>query len=140
MSTLKLNYKTAVFKLCLDSKSTGTVVGQRLLEPIPFSSLPDMIFKLDYVMDMQNYPRAFQRKRQFETDGKKDASVPYATTPDEAMSAEAVDGLDGSLVTLMLQVMTRQNATWQGSISVSSERFLFDSALQMLDIIDRLTD
>ena len=140
MAKLKLNYNTAVFKLCLDSKTSGTVAGQRLRESIAFSNLTDLLIKLDYVMDMQDYPRAFQRKRQFEQDGKKDTAVPFATSPDDVMSAEAVDSYAGAQATLMLQIMTRQNATWQGSVSSGAERFLFDSDLQLLEIIDRLTD
>ena len=142
MTTLKLNYKTAIFRLCINSKSSGTIVGQRLREPIPFSSLPDLLFKLDYIMDKQDYPRAFQRKRLFEQDSKKYDGLAYAETPEEAMTAEAVDASTGEVITLRLQVITRQNATWQGSVSIvsssDSERFDFDSDLQLLVIIDRL--
>ena len=139
MAILKLNYNTAVFKLCLDSKTSGKIAGQRLREPIPFSDLPEMLLKIDYVMDMQDYPRAFQRKRQFEIAEKKVSDIPYAASPDDMMSAESVEGCSGGLVTLMLQVMTRQNSTWQGTVTANSERFIFESVLNLLEVIEKLT-
>ena len=140
MEALKLNYNTALFKLCFDSKTSGLITGQRLRETIPFSDLPETLLKIDCVMDMQNYPRAFQRKRQFGNTERKAASVPYAASLEEMLSEEAVDRCSGAIATLLLQVMTRQNSTWQGSVTSNSERFRFDSVLQLLEIIDKLTD
>ena len=141
MDQLRLNFKSAIFKLCLNTKSSGIIVGQRLCEPIPFSSLPDMLFRLDYVMDGQNYPRAFQRKRSFERDNKKHENVAYAKSPAELTSLEVVDSYSGEVATLLLHVITRQNATWQGSVTVDggTERYDFDSDLQLLEIIDGLS-
>lgn len=140
MASLKLNYNTAVFILCFDSKTSGRIAGRRLREPIPFFDLPAMLLKIDSVMDLQDYPRAFQRKRQFENAAKSVQSVPYARDEDEMMTAEDVDALEGKLITLKLQVMTRQSATWQGSVTAGSERFMFESVLQLLEFIDKLTD
>ena len=140
MATLKLNYNTAAFKLCFDSKTSGIMTGQRLRESIPFSDLPEMLLKVDLIMDMQDHPRAFQRKRQFESTEKKTSSVPYAETPEDMISDEVVAGLSGKLATLTLQVMARQNSTWQGTVTANAERYTFDSVLQLLEVIDKLTD
>ena len=139
MTILKLNYNTAAFKLCFDSKTSGKITGQRLREPVPFSDLPEMLLKIDNVMDLQDHPRAFQRKRQFESTDKKTVPIPYARELDEMMSADDVDGSSGALVTITLLVMTRQNATWQGSVNAGSGRLMFESVLQLLEIIDKLT-
>jgi len=141
MTLLNLNYNTSIFKLCFNTKTTGIVAGQRLREPFLFSSLPDMIFKLEYIMDMQNYPSAFQRKRHFKCDTKKYACVAYATSNDEVMSDEAVEACYGDFATLMLHILTRQNATWQGSVAIGDppEYFAFESYLKLLEIIDKLS-
>ncbi len=138
MSILKLNYNTAVFKLCFDTDISGVIAGRRLCEPIPFSDLSEMFLKLDYIMDGQDYPRAFQRKRQFEQGKKTTASVPYANSAEEMMTPEAVEGMTGRRGTLLLQVMTRQNATWQGSLTYGNERRMFESVLQLIADIGEL--
>ncbi|NLB29776.1 MAG: hypothetical protein GX823_06090 [Clostridiales bacterium] len=140
MAILKLNYNTATFKLCFDTKASGRIVGQRLQAPIAFFDLPEMLLKIDAVMDLQDYPRAFQRKRKFENVSEKAVSVPYAVTAEDMMDSEVVDGSSGELATITLQVMTRQNATWQGSVTDGSERLMFDSVLQLLGFIDKLTN
>lgn len=140
MASLKLNYNTAVFKLCFDTRTSGKIVGRRLREPVVFYDLPAMLLKIDAVMDMQDYPRAFQRKRQFDAVADDSAEVPCAREADEMMGEEEVGGYAGELVTLLLQVMTRQNATWQGSIGHEGERHMFESVLQLLEHIDKITD
>lgn len=141
MADLRLNYNTSQFRVCMDTKSSGRLVAQRLRAAIPFSDLPDMLLKADIVMDAQDHPRAFQRKRQF-VESSADSSIPYAREPEEMMSAEAVENESGALATLQLQVTTRQNASWQGALSVvgKDERHTFESVLQLLALIDELTE
>lgn len=140
MADLRLNYNTAMFYVCMDTKTSGRLVSRRLTAPIAFNDLPSLLLKADLVMDAQDHPRAFQRKRQFDESQSRAASVPYAQSENEMMSEEEVEAAAGALTTLRLQVVTRQNASWQGAVTTpDKQRHSFDSVLQLLELIDNLT-
>lgn len=138
MGSLKLNYNTAMFRTCLDTATSGRIVGRRLSAPIPFAGFVDLVLKADTVMDIQDYPRAFQRKRQFREPA--DTSLPCAETEEDMMDEAAVNSARGARATFLLHVISRQNACWQGAVITPEDdrRHPFDSVLQLLEILDTL--
>ncbi|MCL1906035.1 MAG: hypothetical protein FWG06_03390, partial [Clostridiales bacterium] len=64
---MKLNRGNSSLRICVDSvahgQASGRVYGQRLEEPLLFSDIGDLLIKIDDLLNVQDYPRAFQRKR-----------------------------------------------------------------------------
>ena len=123
---LRLNYNSAKLRICVDdtdgSVVSGRVYSGRLREPLFFPDLNSLVLRLDLLMDEQNYPQAFQRKRTFRTvappSKKKAGDAPPAEEEDDRpyMDAETVDRAVGGKATFVLQVLSRQNANWQGFV------------------------
>jgi hypothetical protein len=123
-SQLRLNYNSAKLRICVDSADGGAISGRvysgRLKDPLVFQDLNSLVLRLDRLMDEQNYPQAFQRKRTFRTvapPSKKDkAAAPEEEDDRPYMDAETVDRAVGKRATFVLQVLSRQNTNWQGHV------------------------
>ena len=133
---IKFNYNNAMLRICVDEGHCGTLVGQRLREPIPFSDFVDLVLKIEAILDGQDFPRAFQRKRQFQE--KASAPIAFANYVDEMMSDEAVNGAFGKVTTVIVQIVTRQNTSWQGAVfsEDKTKRTAFQSDLEFLSLMD----
>jgi len=136
MERIKFNYNNAMLRICVDEGNSGTLVGQRLREPIPFSDFVDLVLKIESVLEGQDFPRAFQRKRQFQQ--SLSATVAFASYEHEMMSEAAVASTFGTVSTLILQIVTRQNTSWQGAIfsADKANRVAFQSDLEFLSALD----
>jgi len=133
---IKFNYNNAMLRICVDEDHSGTIVGQRLLEPIPFSDFVDLVLKIESVLDGQDFPRAFQRKRQFQK--APSAPVAFARNESEMMPEEEVSATFGRVATFIVQIITRQNTSWQGAIfsADKTNRKAFQSDLEFLALVD----
>ena len=114
----RLNFREAALRVCVDGRERGgfqgRVCGRRLSEPLEFSDISDLVLKVDALMDVQKFPQAFQRIRSFRD--KELPEIPAAQSREELSSAEAVENARGELATFLLQVRSRQSASWQGVI------------------------
>ena len=123
-SQLRLNYNSTKLRICVDSAEGGLIGGRvysmRLKEVLFFPDLNGLVLRLDRLMDEQNYPQAFQRKRTF----RAAAPMQRKDSPDDAaddddrpyMDAETVAAAVGEKATFMLQVLSRRNTNWQGFV------------------------
>ena len=141
---IRFNYQTSALRVCVDAaengRISGRVVGQRLTESLPFSDFNDFIEKIDALLDLQVYPKAFRSLRTFTL--KERPHVPAAMTESDMMATEDVENAQGALLTFRLQIFTRQNADWQGRIDWldGSEGDMFDSTLSFIKLTaDRLS-
>lgn len=138
MPNKKLTHETAAMKLCIDSVEPGHISGrvysQRLVEPMPFEHMTGLLLQLEALMDEQRFPQAFQRIRSFT---RQTPQYPEGGAPEGAMSAEAVDEATGEKLTMILRVLTRQNATWQGELDLldGNGPVLFASDLEFLKLV-----
>jgi hypothetical protein len=164
---LVLNYNTSKLKVCVDSVRdnviSGRVFSQRIKEPLVFRDLSGLVLQLETLMDEQNYPQSFQRKRIFKSshavvrrrddDGSAngdDDGTPY-------MSEAAVGEAQGEALTFILHVMSRQNSGWQGYVRFldgsgqdaagsegpggdDSANLRFDSVLGFFAIVNRAAE
>lgn len=135
MDNLKLNYNSAIFRICADTPSAGKIFSQRLREPIEYSDLTNLLLIMDKIMEYQDYPRASQTGRTFSA---VTTVLPCADSEDEMMREEDVAQAAGAHATLVINVITRQSATWQGFVTndATEERHSFSSTLQLLTIIE----
>jgi hypothetical protein len=145
-SQLRLNYNSAKLRVCVDrvdgSAISGRVFGQRLKEVLFFTDLNSLVLRLDRVMDEQNHPQAFQRKRTFRTASseKKQKGDAVAAERDERpyMDAETVADAFGERMTFVLHVLSRQNTNWQGYVDFSdgAGKREFESELGFLALVN----
>lgn len=137
---IRLNYQSAALRICLDETKNGAfcgrIVGQRLIEPIFFIDINDFVTQVDALLDVQKFPQAFQRIRSFTA--KSLPMVPAVHTKEELGNPDAVEAACGSAATFSLQVFSRKNATWQGSIDWldGAEKQNFNSILEFIKFID----
>lgn len=138
--SIRLNYQSAALRVCVDGaedrRFCGRIVGQRLSMPILFTDINDFIVQVDALLDVQKFPQAFQRIRSF-TD-KNLPEVPAVQTKEELSDLDVVDTAFGSNATFSLQIRSRKNASWQGSIDWmdGSVRQQFDSTLEFVRFVD----
>ena len=67
--SIRLNHNSAALRVCVDraeqGRISGRVFGQRLVRPIVFTDIGDLLLQVEAVLDAQNFPQAFQRVRTF---------------------------------------------------------------------------
>lgn len=135
----KLCHENAALKLCIDGAQNGHIFGRayglRLNTPLEFTDAGALLLQVERLMDSQNFPQAFQRIRTFTN---KDPAFPPAVLPEDGMSQETVDAARGELATFQLYILTRQNATWQGTLEWPDrqEATDFTSDLEFLKLVE----
>jgi len=132
----KLGYNNSYFRVCVDKKPLGgRIVGQRTSVPIDFNDVGDLLLKIETVLDTQDFPRAFQRKRTF---GEPQQTVRRDEEQQVIfMSIDEVTAAKGEISTFELRVNARQNASWQGRLDfLDGEQKQFMSALELIHILD----
>jgi hypothetical protein len=121
---LRLNYNSAKLRVCVDSAKEGLIEGRvysmRLRDVLLFPDLNSLVLSLDRLMDEQNYPQSFQRKRTFRPAAPAHSKDGSGDAPDEDdrpyMDGETVAAAFGEKATFVLQVLSRQNTNWQGHV------------------------
>ena len=138
MERIKFNYSNAMLRICVDEGHSGTIIGQRLREPILFHDFVDLVLKIESVLDGQDFPRAFQRKRQFQN--SPPIPVTFARCEAEMMPEETVSAAFGTVATFTVQIIARQNTSWQGAIfsAEKTNRKAFQSDLEFLTLLDEM--
>ena len=138
---MKLNHYMAFLKIAVDEYEEGRFAGyvysQRLKEPIRFQHSADLLLQIEDLLDKQDFPRAFQRKRTFGKAPQK--ALPRATEEDGVayMDAGTVQAAEGKVATFALNLITRQNTSWQGYLDWldGSTKIAFNSDLELLSMI-----
>jgi hypothetical protein len=151
---LRLNYNSAKLRICVDSTDgsaiSGRVFSQRLKDVILFADLNSLVLRLDRLMDEQNYPQAFQRKRTFRTavapslpkqkNGEDGEALAGETDDCPYMDEETVARARGEKATFVLQVLSRQNTNWQGYVDFldGAGNREFESELGFLALVNAM--
>ena len=138
---MKLNHQNGLIRVCVDdiagNRVSGRVYRQRLTSPMAFLDLGGLLLQLEELLEAQNFPQAFQRIRTFSPDKLPERSD--GVLPEGAMSPEEVSAASGKRATFILHVLTRQNATWQGTVDwlCGGEPDAFSSDLEFLKLVER---
>ncbi|MDR1573037.1 MAG: hypothetical protein LBS24_01860 [Clostridiales Family XIII bacterium] len=144
-SQLRLNYNSAKLRICVDnvdgSAVSGRVFSGRLKEVFSFPDLNNLVLRLDRLMDEQNYPQAFQRKRTFKLASASKAGKAGNTAEEDDrpyMDQETVESAVGEKATFVLQVLSRRNANWQGTVDFldGAGNREFESELDFLALVN----
>ena len=136
----QFNQNNTVLRVCIDQEKNrsflGRVFSQRFSQPVSFSDIGGFLLQLDEILDMQNFPQAFQRTRSFQP--LSPLSNVAVEVPGQGLSAQAVSQARGELFTCEVQIVTRRNASWQGVIDWldGEQPQPFSSALELIQLID----
>ena len=134
-----LNHKNGGLRICIDRVEgeciSGRVFSQRLTAPLAFPDLGGLLLQLEELLEKQGFPQSSQHVRSF-TPVASVLSV--SALPEHALSAQAVAEAAGERCTLVLTVLTRRNATWQGYIDWldGGQREQFSSGLEFLSLVE----
>ena len=134
---MRFNYQTAALRVCVDGQGfSGRIVGQRISTAIHFSDINDFVVRVDALLDVQKFPRAFQKIRSFTE--KQQPDIPAVLVPEELGELAQVEAQKGERATFLLLIRSRQNASWQGLIDWmdGSPKQPFDSTLAFLKAVD----
>jgi len=139
---MKLNHYNAYMKVavneCADGRIAGVVYSHRLKEPIHFNDTTNLLLQIEAVLDEQDFPRAFQRKRTFGSDERRPTRSNLSEEDEsEYISEEEVQRVKGEYATFAINVITRQNTSWQGYLDWldGSPRKAYNSVLELLKMI-----
>lgn len=134
---MRFNYQNSVLRVCVDRATKecfcGKISGLRLKSPIEFSDINDFVLQIDAVLDRQSFPQAFMQIRSFTE--KALPEVPVVTEELSVTSAPTEES--GMEATFLLNIVSRQNASWQGSVDWNDGSRIqkFESSLQLVNMI-----
>ena len=130
-----------------DADYQGLIYHQYADEPISFNGIADMILEMENLFDEWDFPQRGLAERKFDRK-KENHKRPIPETEDDKLKIEIisdthgvrnVQNKKGKLGTFVIQVVFRQDASWQGHViyQEDNEKLDFNSALELIKIIDR---
>lgn len=128
-------YKTSV--IYIDSYENrvlnGRISNPYLKADIPFCSTIEFIKETEKLMQDLQFPQAYFDNREFH---------PVRETLSKVTGPAAAKGQKGRLATFSLQIMFRQNSSWQGSLTWlgRKQEEKFRSVLELLLLLDNALD
>ena len=130
-----------------DADYQGLIYHQYADEPISFNGIASMILEMENLFDEWDFPQRGLAERKFDKK-KENHKRPVSETEDDRLKIEIisdthgvrnVQNKKGKLGTFVIQVVYRQDASWQGHViyQEDNEKLEFNSALELIKIIDR---
>ena len=130
-----------------DADYQGLIYHQYADEPISFNGISSMILEMENLFDEWDFPQRGLAERKFDKK-KENHKRPVPETDDDKLKIEIisdthgvrnVQNKKGKLATFVIQVVYRQDASWQGHViyQEDNEKLDFNSALELIKIIDR---
>ena len=130
-----------------DADYQGLIYHQYADEPISFNGIASMILEMENLFDEWDFPQRGLAERKFDKK-KENHKRPVSETEDDRLKIEIisdthgvrnVQNKKGKLGTFVIQVVYRQDASWQGHViyQEDNEKLDFNSALELIKIIDR---
>lgn len=120
---------------------SGTLRASGSEEALPFRGLMELMFTIECMLDSMNFPQAYFEYRSFS--GKCAALAEKKRQNEvreymEGMEKEFMDDEKTPRSTFVVDVLFRQNATWQGTISWVDKKQTkrFRSSLELMKLID----
>ena len=136
---------------CIESNDNadyqGLIYHQYADNPIAFDGMSDFMLKLEDLFDEWDFPQRGLAPRVFRKGSRDDIGYNKKKHSDklpievisEMNGVRNVQNKKGKLGTFVIQVVYRQDATWQGHVihQEKNEKMDFVSALELIKIMDR---
>lgn len=108
-----------------DRRPVGTLSGPQMPEPLRFSSMAQLLFCMDELMDRENSPQRETEAREF-----------CPVEPQPALLSQPKR--ERNLAVFEIRVLFRQNASWQGSLFWRERKLEghFRSVLELMRLMD----
>ena len=142
-----MSFSTRKIWICVDVWGDGALKGRVCLpiirQEMGFSDINELFAQLERLFDAIKFPAASTQYRIFghmkQAKKEKREVRPVAQNIAKKMLEETPVG---KKATFVVQVMYRQNATWQGQVvwSEKNETKQFRSALELIKLIDSATE
>ena len=129
----------SVVCICVDSVENELVIGRMYHcyseEAIPFTSQVQMLLRMSELYDTIDFPQASTRGRSMRGRNAQTGKVREAK---QVRDEQDVKNQIGQKASFIVRVNSRQNATWQGTVSWTDKGVTryFRSALELLKLID----
>ena len=127
--------------LCIHQVRSGEPAGEYatlyMEKPASFSSIIEMVNGLDAYFDEMDFPQAYNRYRSFD-DGSQPTAPANGQQAVQKMDERVFATLFGQKATFVVQVLFRQNSTWQGTVCWTEQRKTqrFRSTLELIKLLD----
>ena len=106
-----------LMNICVDEKRDGEICGRIYhcyrKDPIPFSTIVELIREAEGLFDQIGFPQAATKARSF-TGTNVGLPMRPAVMPEKIYHQEEVAAYRGEKGTFVTSVRLRQNSTWQG--------------------------
>lgn len=123
--------KTSVIKVTSyeNREMVGVLLNPFFEQEVHFTGITQLIFLVEQLLDNLNFPQKGMQPRVFLRDGEREPSLP------EQASEQDVGPI---LASFRLNVLFRQNASWQGSLVWMEEKMeaQFRSVLELIYLMD----
>ncbi|MCI8609651.1 MAG: hypothetical protein HFE73_08410 [Firmicutes bacterium] len=108
----------------------GTLSCSQMKDDIEFTGAISLLLNIEQIMDMHNSPQRGEEPRSF---GADSCRMPFTDN-----SRQRLDERKQALATFQINVMFRQNATWQGRLFWADENMeaSFRSVLELIRLLD----
>lgn len=132
-------------RVCFDSFDGGCPAGRiyfsSLARPVSFTDADSLLLRAEACFDWlsEDFPASFQRKRSFFGEGAPLCRVPLEDADLKPRSDHSTQR--GALETLVVQIDSRRDCSWQGRMQWQSGEsdapiLLFESALGFLRLVE----
>ena len=130
------NYQNTGITVCIDKSINGILSGRLLCPILPhprhFTDVGGMLLQIESILDEIGYPCAFQRLRSFHDKQPIYAKPKY----NEKVLPILPEQRRGGLMTMVVRIISRQNASWQGIAETEDGRVIkFQSCLMFLKLL-----
>lgn len=134
MQNRQINSEYHITTVCVDTYGSGQLAGRlynpRFSQVVPVRGVMELILYLDHMLDEMDFPQEFMAKRTFLP--RKAVELPSCPAGEPA----------GRVATFSVQVLFRQNASWQGRVvwREGNRCETFRSALELLLLMHNALD
>ena len=131
-----------LLNICIDRAQQGELQGRIYQcyqkDPIPFTTVVEMIRESEKFFDAIAFPQASTRTRSL-VDQEINTSMQPTVRPKRVVDPLEVMANQGEIGTFITNVRFRQNAEWQGELLwvEQDEKTFFSNTLEMIKKIDK---
>lgn len=132
MKSMPYNMLRLCIDECEDYHIKGRIYNPTLTNPIYFHDVNEAFLQADHIFNKNGNPLAAQSIRSFQ--GKEEVSS-FRFEPPICIAYRELLNFKGQQITFDILVKSRRKATWQGILFYQGESIVYDTILDLINII-----